>query len=283
VLTLTLVVGEPPPHRADGRLVQQWVDEAGDVYATAFTDGARRWIDWAGLATFAFSRGSTVVRAWPAPGARRQLVVETFSRVLQPIVMQAIGWQALHASAVVVGGGVVALCGRSGSGKSTIAYALSRDHDQWADDGVILSLEGRGVVAHRVPFTPRLRPESQVLRPTRSGTPAGQSTGVRELPLASVAVLRQESGSTTAVHWRRLPPAEAFHVLVTHAHCFDPGDPDDARQFAQDYLTMAGAVPVFEVTYRPGLENLETVTAAVLHSVAGHEHQDERPAAVAPF
>ena len=174
------------------------------------------------------------------------------------------------------------MCGRSGSGKSTVAYALGQDHDQWADDGVIVGLGTQGVVAHRVPFTPRLRPDSRTLFATHSGRRAGHSAAGDELPLRCVAVLRQERSLTATVQCRPVPPAEAFQMLVTHAHCFDPRDPDDARRFAQDYLAIADAVPVIEVTYRPGLDYLATVTAAVLHSVAGHEHQDGRPAAVIP-
>jgi len=276
VLSLTFAVGELPPTAARGRLVHEWSDETGEVYARAYAGSDLRWIDWSGLAVFAFSRELTTVRAWPAAGADRRLVRETFTRTLQPIVMQAIGWQALHASAIVVAAGVVALCGRSGSGKSTIAYTLGQRFEQWADDGVIIRRSGDGVVARRVPFTPRLRQESRVLlgaRPPLSSTP--DDVG-RELPLVSVAVLKQVPELGATMQSRSLSSSEAFQTLVTHAHCFNPLDADEARRFAEDYLAIAGAVPVVELSYRPGLTNLAAVTAAVLQSVPGHERQVER-------
>jgi hypothetical protein len=279
VLTLTFVVGELAPSPVGARLLHEWSDDAGDVYARAYGDSVRSWIDWTGLAIFAFSRGSSAVRAWPAPGASRPAIDETFRRVLQPIILQAVGWQALHASAVVVNDGVVALCGRSGSGKSTIAYALGRRYDQWADDGVIMRRSDDGVVTRRVPFTPRLRPESQVLAgPRRQTVDAGQT--IFERPLAAVVVLKQDPALHVNVESRTLPATEAFQALVTHAHCFDADNPEHRKQFADDYLAFAGMLAVSEVTYRPGLANLDAVMAAIVRSVPGSDREDTRSALI---
>ena len=99
MLTLTFETGAPPPV-AEGRPVQVWSAETGEIYARAFVSADLRWIEWPGVATFTFGRSSPHVTAWPAPGARREAIAETLFRVLQPVVLQAIGWQALHASGV---------------------------------------------------------------------------------------------------------------------------------------------------------------------------------------
>ena len=260
MLTLTFATGAEAPVTG-GRLVQTWSSETGEVYARAYVAGDRRWIDWPGVATFVFS-AAPAVAAWPAPGASRAIVEDTFLRMLQPVVLQAIGLQALHASAITIDGRVVALCGRSGSGKSTLAYALGRDGArQWADDAVVL--ERTTIInAIAVPFAPRLRASARRhFRQTETRVIAGAT--VRRRPLAAVLVLDQQPRLSEQVRCRRLPTAEAFQQLLTHAHCFDPANPVDTRRLIDDYSAIADLVPVYSLSYRPAFDELPAVMRAV--------------------
>ena len=260
MLSLTFATGAPAPV-TEGGLVQTWCTETGEVYAAAYAADDRRWVHWPGLATFAFAAGTRHVSAWLAPGASPDVVEDTFFRVLQPVVLQAIGWQALHASAVSVGAHVVALCGKSGAGKSTLAYALGRHGEQWADDAVVW--EGNGpVAALGLPFSPRLRASAR--RHFRQHEiHAGTRPGVRRRPLAAVLVLDQQPNLPEEVRCRRLTIAGAFQQLLTHAHCFDPADPIETRRLVEDYSAFAAVVPVYALSYRPAFDELPAVMRAV--------------------
>src|SRR5262245_43718840 len=106
MLTFAFASGEAPP---PGRQVNEWLDDDGEITARAFSRADLHWIAWPRVGVFAFSGGSHEVRIWPEPGARPEVVIDTFFRV-QPIIMQALGWQALHAAASVGPSGVFAFC-----------------------------------------------------------------------------------------------------------------------------------------------------------------------------
>ena len=81
--------------------------------------------------------------------------------MLRPIVLQALGWQALHAGAALTSEGALLFCGRSGAGKSTTAYALGQmGWTQVADDQVVWQLHDGRPKVQPLPFKPRLRPLS---------------------------------------------------------------------------------------------------------------------------
>jgi hypothetical protein len=286
VLTLTFGTGARAPV-AEGRLVQAWSAETGEVYARAFAAADRRWIEWPGVATFTFATPLARVTAWPAPGATPEAIADTFFRVLQPVVLQAIGWQALHASAVAIDGRVVALCGRSGSGKSTLAYAIGRalaapgapGPSHFADDAVVIE-RGDPAMALGLAFAPRLRASAR-----RHFRIAGASRVVdgnpKRLPLAAVVVLEQRPDVAEPIRCRRVPETEAFQRLVTHAHCFDPSNPVEARRLVDDYLTWAARVPVYALTYRPGFDLLPAVIRAVYDVVPARQPAEDGSAVCA--
>jgi hypothetical protein len=263
MLRLTFVEGEAPPDASLGREVNRWCDERGDVCARGFASSSLRWMDCPGFAVFAFEARSSVVRAWPAAGISRKAVADRFTRILQPAILQAMGWQALHASAIAGGAGAIALCGVSESGKSTLAYALGcAGFTQFADDGLVIRVTGAEVFAHPLPFAPRLRDDA--VRYLGAPLPEATCGGVfgDSRPVKAIVLLQQDPRAD-APHLERLRPAEAFSALVPHAHCFDPVSPADARQFAEDYLTIVAGVPVYALTYRGGIARLAGVLDVV--------------------
>ena len=78
------------------------------------------------LGTFRFDGHGDRVIAAARPGVGAGAIAEAYWHAALPLVLQARGSEVLHASAVLTPGGVVAFCGTSRSGKSTIAYGLHR-------------------------------------------------------------------------------------------------------------------------------------------------------------
>jgi hypothetical protein len=262
-LTLIFAHGEPPP--ASGQEVIRWFDDNGEVWARGFSAQHVRWIDWRGLGAFAFAANATEVRVWPERHASREAIVEGFFRLIEPIVLQAQGWQALHAGAAAGPGGVVAFCGRSRSGKSTLSFAMQQlGWRQFADDALLWRLDPDGAMACPLSFTPRLRPGSRAHFANMNGQMTAPRPSVpAETPVAAVFLLRQDD-TLSRPRVSSVPQARAFSELLPHAHCFDPEDPTHIRRLVESYLQLVARVPVFRLEYRPDLRLLgQVIDAAV--------------------
>jgi hypothetical protein len=116
--------------------VQVWRDHEGTVCAAGHTVAGRHWMHVPRIGSFAFGPcAGDAVHVFAEPSARPESVLDTFRRMVLPLALQAQGEEVLHASAVRMLQGVVALCAVSETGKSTLAYALSRrGFPLWADD-----------------------------------------------------------------------------------------------------------------------------------------------------
>ena len=254
MLSLIISAGAAPKA---GRQVSEWRDECGNVFARAFSADDHYRIDWPGLGTFAFRPGSHDVLVWPDPNASYEEISDTFDRWLQPVILQALGKQALHAAAAVGPTGAIAICGNKGSGKSTLGFAMQQaGYRQLADDALVLQLEQDRVSVCPLPFAPRLRPASRLHFGYADQSPV-PCVDVRpaDLALSAIFLLRQDE-QTERSQLALLPQAQAFSALLAHAHCFDAQDRGHARRLVEDYLAMISLVPVFALQYRPGLQRL---------------------------
>ena len=251
------------PQGSGGREVGLWRDDAGQIFARLFSDGFRRWIDWTGLGVFAFESGRDVVQLWPAADARMDVVRDVFARMVQPAVLQALGRETLHASAAVGPNGVLVFCGLAHSGKSTLAFALGRTgYRHFADDAVVMTVAGDDVLAHPVPFSPRLRASARGhFAPGSLPPPVDRPDEPQTV--SAFFVLRQEEQLEGPPQVTRLPPAHAFVQLLTHAHCFDPADMTETRRLVGDYLEIVRLRPVFSVVYRPAFAEIADLVTAV--------------------
>jgi hypothetical protein len=233
-------------------------------------------MDIPGVASFGFAVPTESVTAVPHPPARPELIRVTYERSVLPLVLQAGGAEVLHASAVYMREGVVALCGHSGAGKSTTAMALSRrGHLLWADDVVALDMAGRHPEVMPLSFELRLRAEAarffdekpsvtRRLRP--SGIPGNGEKPESARLLALCVLSRDEERDRIAVE--RLGAA-AVPALLTHAYCFSLQEAVFKRRMLRHYLELAARVPVFALRFRPGLEHLSAVADAVEQVVVG--------------
>ena len=217
-----------------------------------------------GVASFRFDLSSERVAAVADPGRPAWLIRDAFHRFVLPLVLQVRGCEVLHASAIRAPRGVVALCGVSETGKSTLARALAeRGHAIWADDAVVFENARTGVRAVPVPFVLRLLPDARSFFPPTvacrvdaKGKPVAVRPGHRRVPLAAVFLLERSRGPTRP---RRLGAGAAFADVLEHARCFTIDDVARRRRLAAHYLDLVRQVPVYRIRFRPGFEHLGEV------------------------
>lgn len=256
--------GVPDP--AVDRPVQVWQDDRGAACAFGYQFGAQCWLHFPGLACFKFSRDHSEVIGVPEPDADQEAIADTYFRSVTPLVLQVRGLEALHASAIRSSNGIVALCGVSGTGKSTLAFALRRrGYGHWGDDAVVFRAGGRRATAVPIPFTPRLHGPAVghfgIAPEPRNSSPCLLRGGSSPVPLASICILERRSpeASPSPVRMERLSAAAAFPALLQHAYCFSLEDQGRKRSMLRAYLELAATVPAYRVSFVPGLDYLPRI------------------------
>ena len=235
MLTVSVLPGRPPDSLGSARITQAWRDDGGHAYGRARVGPDGCWLEWDGLGVFRFLPPDSAVTAWAAPGISVGTLRDAFERFLQPIVLQALGHPVLHASGVLTPQGAVALCGVSGSGKSTIAYGLSRlGCTQLADDALVLSLSEDAAVIHPSPFSPRLRRSALDALDPVAGSPQPASPAHGHPRLSAIAILTQAPFLAETVRVDLLPEFQAFARVLAHAHSFDPESAGEAARLSRE-------------------------------------------------
>ena len=260
----------PPPTWTLNPQSEIWRDIQGEICAYAEILGDEYGMHLPGLASFRFSCCEEEIAATVTSAAREDLVRDAYHRKVLPMALQVCGREVLHASAVRSSVGVTALCGISETGKSTIAFGLSlRGYALWADDVVAWEISHRGGQAISLPFNMRLRPSSAALFDLEgSGAPTfargdGIPGGTEPAPLAAVCVLRRAQADAPPVTLRRLSLTEGFAALLDHSCCFAPQNEKRKRLMIHNYLDLAAGVPIFDVCFGSGLENLPAILDAI--------------------
>ncbi len=204
-----------------------------------------------------FRLGEEVV-PFPMPSATSELIEDAFERSVLPLALQALGGHALHASGILGPAGVVAFCGESGTGKSTLAYALgTRGYSPWADDAVAFEITDAEVLTVRLPFRLRLRPDAAVVLDGGVTEPAERKSAA----LAAAVMLRREAGRPMSV--RRLEGGEAFPAVLEDGYCYRPSDTEARESLVETYLELIARVPVIEVRFPPDWRQLDVVLRAL--------------------
>jgi hypothetical protein len=273
-----LHIGVPDPGRAHvspGAVLQQWLDHQGRLIATGGRRDDNWWMHWQGLATFRFSeRGS--VRAEPIRNGLETELRDSFVRGVIPVVLLARGFEALHASAVVVPQGVVALCGTSGTGKSTTALAIAAQGVRhYSDDTVIYQVLDGQAVASAMPFPVRVDATARQVvgvlpREIRFGEPRVEPKSERLHRIYHM--VRDAAVSKTSPEFVAVSPARRFELLLTHSHPFDMGGDRRRRAFIENLMTVAKTVDVWECRFAPSLPDLPALAAGILR------HAQQEPA-----
>lgn len=294
---LNLVFADPserPPAPRDPASagVHVWRDVDSRIVAWGYSSGQERWMHWPRLATFRFTAAGSAITAFPAPGANPGHIADTCLRSVVPLALQALGREALHASAVLGPSGVVAFCATSQTGKSTVAFGLARrGFPQWADDAVVVEMADdrrsraeHGIEVSPLPFAVRLRPQTAEFYAAGEISMERMTPGVPEpamrimpartpAPLAVICILERKPAAafSGAVDIRRLEASESFVGLLAHAYCFDPADPERKASMLRHYLEIAARVPIFHVTVSDDLSRLPAALDAIARLIDARE------------
>jgi hypothetical protein len=248
---------------------EPWPDHEGMIYAYGQVLGNEHWMHLPGLASFRFSSHGDDTAVAVTSAERDELVLEAYRRRVLPMAVQVRGREVLHASAIRGPAGVVAFCGTTQSGKSTLAFGLSqRGYTLWADDMVAFEMSDRGAVGVSLPFRPRLRKSAAELVAVNATTqtfPRHDATppGTDNAPLAIVCILRKEAAAPSPVAVRRLSSADAFATVLDHSCCFFPQGDARKRLMIRHYLELVAVTPIYEICFQPGLTNFPIILDAV--------------------
>jgi hypothetical protein len=148
-----------------------------------------------GVAEFLLPSDGSYVKAFLNPQAAPGAVAFVLSRGVIPRVLHLRGITCLHASAVAVGGRIVAFCGPSGSGKSTLAAAMAmRGYSLVTDDVLPLRASDDGDAILAGPGLPEVR-----LHPSTAAQLGIANRAVAPGPGQTKAVWRPETTVATAL------------------------------------------------------------------------------------
>jgi hypothetical protein len=266
----------------------RWREEDGSAWISLGRTRHGYLVRFARVADFLLSRDASTIGCHARPRVPALTVRHLLLDQVIPMVLGHRGHLAIHASAVVAAGGVLAFAGKAGWGKSTLCASLARSgRPALADDCVVIE-ERRGCLV-AVPSYPGLRlwPDAaRVLghgrgRSPLGGVPVADYSDKRRVdprrrrtrragaaPLSAIYVLAPP-GTAKVVRISRLVPREAVGRLLAHTHRLDVTD--RARLTAElDALgRLAGRVPVFELAFPRDLRRLPRLRAAVLRHAAG--------------
>jgi hypothetical protein len=222
-----------------------------------------------------------VCRYWRdgTPETLRHLLIDQ----VMPLVLNLRGAEALHASAVLVDGKVIAFTGPTGSGKSTLAVALaSAGHTVIADDCVGL-IDG-GAAFEVVPAYPGVRLWEDVLRHLdlgeRAAEPVADYSEKQRLaldapftdpagryPLRAVFVLDERGDEHAGATIREMRPREAVVELIRSAFRFEVEDRVMLERQLGVFTRVASSIPIRRVSAPKGLARLPDLRETILRSL----------------
>jgi hypothetical protein len=247
------------PEAADGAVEVYAGNDGFEAYG--YHAGGHYWAHLPGTASFRFLGDESSVVAISDAEVSPDLVEDAYFRNVLPLVMQLRGYEVLHASAVSTPGGLIVLCGVSGAGKSTFAFALSaRGKQVWADDAVVLEIDSDQVVALQVPFRLSLRSDTATSVVSKFAPRDQTDEAPSRTPVFALLILGPlDELNESLVDTTQLAPTDAFTALLPHAYYFHLSDPIRKAAMLDRYMRLASSVSTFDVRYRPGLAHISAV------------------------
>jgi hypothetical protein len=265
-----------------------WRDVEGRIIAFLFRRLGKIGICFPEFASYIFpeDRDQQLIEILVEPGqaATREQIFDQLRRNVVPLILQSRGFQVLHASAVMLCGGVVAFSGRSLSGKSTLAFALSRrGYDVWTDDALLVGVTADGVQTFKGPSTRlRLRADSnEYFGEMNSGSEAVDDVefefslcAPNVAPLKALYMIHRIQGwGTQRELWscERVAGPQAFKMVLNQANYFDLAHAPERRRIAETCLCLALKVPIYNCRYQHGFDVVERVIDEIETSLSGFD------------
>lgn len=201
---------------------------------------------------------------------------------VMPRVLNLLGIESLHATAVAAPTGAVAFIGDAGTGKSTLAASFHlAGLESFCDDCLVLRDEGGRIMA--TPAYPGVRLWDDSYEALMSGSDPGEPVAqytsktrllgdattfrVAPLPLARIYLLQRPTGNnpaevTPAI--ARVSSPEAFPVLVGASFPLDLTDHAMLARHFRLIVSVAATVPIRRLTIPNDFTALPAVRAAVI-------------------
>jgi hypothetical protein len=230
--------------------------------------------------------GPTDILCSPEEGAGPDALRETFLYPVLPLVLNLRGTDALHASAVEIGGECVAFTGLSGVGKSTLAaYLHTRGYPVVTDDCLPLHDRPGGVYAG--PGLSELRVDDNALGALEGLEGCAQTTDVlsdkrilavprepgssgrESLPLRRVYVVVEKDAARIdrGVRLERLPGRRAFLPLMEQSFRLELYDPGMLRRQARLFGRVVAEGRVRLLTVGWGFDLLPRAVERILEDL----------------
>jgi hypothetical protein len=271
-----------PPRFARVRADHRIPAKPGEWFESRTLSDGTTHLRWADLFEFLIAAdGRTIEFARLRRATNESLTTYLLGQVLS-FSLLSMGYDPLHATAVVIDGEAVAFLGDCGYGKSTIGAAfVARGVPLLTDDVLALERRSGRWIAHSGPARVKLFPtvaerllrrgRGRLLNPVTSKLVIPLAPGERvehDVPLKVLYVLprprRRPAGGRPTVRISPMTGQPAF-LAITRA-AFNLTQVDEAR--LQNQFTLATRlirdVPVRQLSYSRTLAGLDTVCEAVI-------------------
>ena len=254
-------------------------------YKYAQMDNGQSYLRWDGLFEFLVdSDGRRIWCGWLGATSLESLQVYLLGHALS-FALVKLGLEPLHSTSVVIDGQAIALLGKSGFGKSSLAAAvLGAGHTMLTDDLLLLRQGPGGYEAQPGPPRIKLFPKMarRFLAGTASGVPMNDETEKLVLPLAAeqyygksarlraiyVLTAPREVYRKQRIRMTPLSPRETFIELVRNTFNYLViGSERLQRQYSES-LDLAVRVPARRISYPRDISVLPAVRDAIFADLA---------------
>ncbi len=275
-------IGQVRLRRAPPSVFPKPPSKVGWAYLKKIADGSD-YLRWRGQFEFLVSPDGHQVSARTINGSTHESFQAYFLTQALSFALVKQGIEPLHATAVVIHGGVVAFAADCGLGKSTLAAAfLAAGYPLLTDDLLVTQRRAREIIAF--PGSPRIKLFRQIahriLGKQFHGIPMNRLTSKLIIPLnttsyqnypaplRTIYILQPPSKSRVSI--RSLSPRRALMALI--ANTSNPVSIDPARLSRQlrIFTKIVERVPVKSLSYPRNLSRLPDVIAAIEHDITLH-------------
>jgi hypothetical protein len=220
-------------------------------------------LDLGGRPTLEVSRDGAALRLAGAPPS--EAVLTDWARSISSKILSLQGIDVLHGAACEMGGGLVALCGQSGAGKTTTARALAAAgrpmfcedllvlHERAPEPQVVTGAEVRvrqwaAATARALAASPAAEVNARPLAATAlSGGPT---------PLAALLFMDAARRGHGAMEAEAIAPLDCLSELL-RANFLGSSAREDWRRFVALNTTLARSLPAARLRVPDGLEALQ--------------------------
>ena len=255
--------------------IQQWIGADGRAWLASGRVARGYVLRFSGTADVLVDRRAKRIvwsPATPAPDNAKHVEVDAdaIGRLVAgqvvPRLLSLDGTPVLHASAVAIGDGAIALAGDSGAGKSTLAAALCRaGAELLADDFVVLQGREDQFLCAATAACVNLDAASLEMLARTSRAPR-HSVDVTPEPRPVRAIYLLDGHARPDPVVQRVPPQDAFIRLFRLAYRMDSRTPSIVGAEFARLSAVAAAVPVHLLRVPHGPQALNASVAAVLRA-----------------